>query len=190
MNTEFRAIAQPASSTRLASRDKLEAMSEQTGTHGVRVLDLGGEICWNVSSGPRLQRAYLRRDRHGRGNRGVLVPAMLPRYRTRRETFDELVIQEVRSLVAVCPELAAIQYGVEDVPPSDPAPWERASVVLGRGFGADPGKSLPAQVVVYRRPLEQRARSADDLRSLIHGVVLEESCQLIGKHPEDIDPYW
>ncbi|ADI66735.1 hypothetical protein HMPREF0573_10416 [Mobiluncus curtisii ATCC 43063] len=115
---------------------------------------------------------------------------MLPRYRTRRETFDELVIQEVRSLVAACPELAAIQYGVEDVPPSDPAPWESESVVLGRGFGADPGKSLPAQVVVYRRPLEQRARSTDDLRYLIHGVVLEESSQLIGKHPEDIDPHW
>ena len=87
-------------------RDKLEAMSERTGTNRVRVLDLGGEIRWDVSSGPRLRRAYVRRDRHGRGNRGVLVPAMLPRYRTRRETFDELVIQEVRSLVAVCPELA------------------------------------------------------------------------------------
>lgn len=178
------------SSTRVLPRDKLGAMSEKTGTNRVRVLDLGGEICWDVSSGPRLRRAYVCRDRHGRGNRGVLVPAMLPRYRTRRETFDELVIQEVRSLVAACPELAAIQYGVEDVPPSDPAPWESESVVLGRGFGADPGKSLPAQVVVYRRPLEQRARSTDDLRSLIHGVVLEESSQLIGKHPEDIDPYW
>lgn len=179
------------SSTRVPPRDKLGAMSEKTtGTNRVRVLDLGGEIRWDVSSGPRLRRAYVCRDRHGRGNRGVLVPAMLPRYRTRRETFDELVIQEVRSLVAACPELAAIQYGVEDVPPSDPAPWESESVVLGRGFGADPGKSLPAQVVVYRRPLEQRARSTDDLRSLIHGVVLEESSQLIGKHPEDIDPYW
>ena len=178
------------SSTRVPPRDKLGAMSEKTGTNRVRVLDLGGEIRWDVSSGPRLRRSYVRRDRHGRGNRGVLVPAMLPRYRTRRETFDELVIQEVRSLVAVCPELATIQYGVEDVPPSDPAPWESESVVLGRGFGADPGKSLPAQVVVYRRPLEQRARSTDNLRSLIHGVVLEESSQLIGKHPEDIDPYW
>lgn len=156
----------------------------------VRVLDLGGEIHWNVSSGPRCRRAKVHRDRHGRGRRGVLVPAMLPRYRTRREAFDELVVQELRSLVQACPELALIQYGVEDVPPSDPAPWEHEAVVLGRSFGADPSRGMPAQVVVYRRPLEQRARSLEDLRSIIHAVVLEESSQLIGKHPEDIDPYW
>lgn len=158
--------------------------------HEVRVLDLGGELKWKVSTAPRSRRAEVRRDRHGRGFGGVLVPAMLPRYRTRRESFDDLVIQEVRALVVVCPDLANIQYGVEDVPPSDPAPWEQESVVLGRGFGSDPAHGLPPQVVVYRRPLEQRARSFTELREMIHAVVLEESSQLIGKQPEDIDPFW
>ncbi|MCI6583774.1 MAG: metallopeptidase family protein [Mobiluncus sp.] len=158
--------------------------------HEVRVLDLGGELKWKVSTGPRTRRVDVRRDRHGRGSRGVLVPAILPRYRTRRQSFDDLVIQEVQALVAVCADFANIQFGVEDVPPSDPAPWERDSVVLGRGFGADPAHGLPAQVVVYRRPLEQRTRSVMELREMIHAVVLEESSQLIGKHPEDIDPNW
>lgn len=156
----------------------------------VRTLDLGGNLNWNVSTAARTQRAEVRRDRHGRGARGILVPAVLPCYRNRRESFDELVIQEVRSLVAVCPDFSAIKYGVEDVPPSDPAPWEHNSVVLSRGFGADPTRGLDPQVVVYRRPLEQRAQSILELREMIHAVVLEESAQLLGKHPEDIDPGW
>ncbi|SPX70692.1 Uncharacterised protein [Mobiluncus mulieris] len=161
-----------------------------SGTHQVRVLDFGGELHWQVSTAPRTRRDPVHRDRHGRGSRGVLVPAMLPRYRTRRESFDDLVVQEVRSLVAVCSDFSAIKYGVEDVPPSDPAPWERDAVVLSRGFGADPHRGLDPQVVVYRRPLEQRARSIIELREMIHAVVLEESARLLGKHPEDIDPSW
>lgn len=132
----------------------------------------------------------MKRDRHGRGSRGILVPAVLPRYRTRREAFDDLVVQEVRALVALCPDFSTIKYGVEDVPPSDPAPWEGDTVVLSRGFGADPGRGLDPQVVVYRRPLEQRACSMTDLRSMIHAVILEESARLLGKHPEDVDPGW
>lgn len=160
------------------------------GTHQVRVLDFGGELQWKVSTAPRTRRDQVHRDRHGRGSRGVLVPAMLPRYRTRRESFDDLVLQEVRSLVRLCPDFSAIKYGVEDVPPSDPAPWERDAVVLSRGFGADPGRGLDPQVVVYRRPLEQRARTVGELREMIHAVILEESARLLGKHPEDIDPNW
>ena len=34
-----------------------------------------------------------RRDRHGRGLRGVLAPPGVPLYRTRTERFDDLVLQ-------------------------------------------------------------------------------------------------
>lgn len=165
-------------------------LGEMNGNHEVRVLDMGGRLDWNVRCAPRARRTKVYRNRHGRSRGGILVPAVLPRYRTRRERFDDLVVQEIRSLVSCYSPLTAIQFGVEDVPPSDPAPWEHDSVVLGRSFGADPRHNLPAQVVLYRLPLMARARTVDDLRDIIHAVVLEESSQLLGKHPEDIDPFW
>jgi hypothetical protein len=158
--------------------------------HDAPEIDSGGELSWQVNTGARRARALTQRDRHNRSARGILIPAMLPRYRTRREAFDELVLQEVRNLASSYPDLMKISFAVEDVPPSDPAPWESSAVVLGRGFGADRSRGLPDQVVVYRRPLEQRARNLVELREIIHAVVLEEAAQLLNVLPENIDPNW
>ena len=78
-----------------------------------------------------------RRDRHGRGLRGPLLPPILPAWRTRAERFDELVTSAADDLARDWPQIARIQFAVEEVPPSDPAPWERGAV-LGRGFAAEP----------------------------------------------------
>ena len=63
-----------------------------------------------------------RRDRHGRGLRGPLVPPHLPAWRTRAERFDELVVAAADDLARHCPQVGSIQFAVEEVPPSDPAP--------------------------------------------------------------------
>ena len=109
--------------------------------------------------------AVHRRDRHGRGLRGPLLPPALPAWRTRAERFDEMV-------VASASELAA--------------PWERG-VVLGRGFQAEPRAGLPARVVLYRRPITSRARG-QELPALVHQVVVEQVALMLGRRPEEIDP--
>ena len=127
-----------------------------------------------------------RRDRRGRGPRGPLLPPGLPAARTRADRFDDLVLATVERLEARWgDQLDGTEFAVEDVPPSDPAPWEE-SVPLGRCFPAESGQ--PARVVVYRRPVEARALDEDDLADLVRDVVVEQVAQLLARTPEEIDP--
>ena len=127
-----------------------------------------------------------RRDRHGRGLRGPLVPPHLPAWRTRAERFDELVAA-ADDLARHCPQVGSIQFAVEEVPPSDPAPWEHG-VVLGRGFAAQPRAGLPSRIVVYRRPVASRAREDAELAGLVRRVVVEQVALVLGRGPDEIDP--
>lgn len=128
-----------------------------------------------------------RRDRHGRGLRGPLLPPTLPGRLTRRERFDQLVIEAAQDLLRSWPQVETIQFAVEEVPPSDPAPWER-SVALGRSFAAEPRAGLPSRVVVYRRPVVSRAQDPDELAELVRRVVVEQVASILGRRPEEIDP--
>lgn len=128
-----------------------------------------------------------RRDRHGRGLRGPLVPPHLPAWRTRAERFDELVVAAADDLARHCPQVGSIQFAVEEVPPSDPAPWEHG-VVLGRGFAAQPRAGLPSRIVVYRRPVASRAREDAELAGLVRRVVVEQVALVLGRGPDEIDP--
>jgi predicted Zn-dependent protease with MMP-like domain len=132
-------------------------------------------------------RPVRRRDRRGRGLRGPLLPADVPGYRTRAQRFDELVLDAVERLEKTwARELDGTEFAVEDVPPSNPAPWEHGGVPLGRYFPADTG--LAARIVVYRRPVESRALDVADLGELVRDVVVEQVAHLLGKAPEDVDP--
>ena len=128
-----------------------------------------------------------RRDRHGRGLRGPLVPPHLPAWRTRAERFDELVVAAADDLARHCPQVGSIQFAVEEVPPSDPAPWEHG-VVLGRGFAAQPRAGLPSRSVVYRRPVASRVREDAELAGLVRRVVVEQVALVLGRGPDEIDP--
>jgi len=115
------------------------------------------------------------------------MPHNLPAYRTRAEIFEDHVLAAVERLESRWgAELHRTQFAVEDVPPSNPAPWERGGVPLGRCFPAEPG--LDATIVVYRRPVETRAVDAQDLAELVRGVVVEQVAHLLGRTPEEIDP--
>lgn len=128
-----------------------------------------------------------RRDRRGRGLRGPLMPAHLPAARTRAQRFDDHVIATIHRLErAWSKQLDGTEFAVEDVPPSDPSPWEDRGVPMGRFFPSDSG--LPARIVVYRRPIESRATDDDDLSELVRSIVVEQVAHMLGRSPEDIDP--
>jgi predicted Zn-dependent protease with MMP-like domain len=128
-----------------------------------------------------------RRDRRGRGPRGPLLPAGLPAYRTRAERFDDLVLAAVERLEKRWSrQLDGAEFAVEEVPPSQPAPWEHGGVPLGRYFPSDAG--LPPRIVVYRRPIETRAVDAEELEDLVRDVVVEQVAHLLARTPEEVDP--
>lgn len=139
------------------------------------------------SSGPALPRH--RRDRRGRGMRGPVLPTSVPAHRTRAERFDECVLATVQRLErAWGKELAGTEFAVEDVPASDPAPWEHGGVPMGRYFPAEAGQ--PGRVLVYRRPVENRAVDANDVAEIVRDVVVEQVAHLLARSPEEIDPHY
>ena len=110
------------------------------------------------------------------------VPAMT----TRAEQFDELVLDVAgRMEHQAGTSLGSLEFAVEDVPPSDPAPWESSEVPLGRLFAAE-GR-MPARIVVYRRPVETRTNDARELAALINDVIVEQVASLLGVDPRELD---
>jgi Zincin-like metallopeptidase len=148
-----------------------------------------------TAPGPRVRR----RDRHGRGVRGPLMPPEAPFALTRAERFDGLVHDEVSRLGRRWGrELARVEFAVEDVPRIEP--WTGSlddddPVPLSQTRPAADGR--PPRIVVFRRPVEARAgmagagaRAIDEreLARLVRDVLVEEVADLLGMSPESVDP--
>ena len=96
-----------------------------------------------------------RRDRHGRGLRGSLVPPNVPLYRSRSDRFDDLVLLAVSQLEPRWEaELSGIEFGVEEIPPlvgeldePEPVPLARleAAPVPPASARQAPARPIPAQ---------------------------------------------
>ncbi|RNI23174.1 metallopeptidase family protein [Flexivirga caeni] len=126
-----------------------------------------------------------RSERHGRGFRGPLAWPPVPAMRSRSAQFDELVLDGVESLERrLKRKLDDIEFAVEDVPATDPPPWE-ADLALGRAFAARRGTA--ARVVLYRRPIESRASEDGELADLVWDVLAEQVAHVIGIHPDDLE---
>ncbi len=105
---------------------------------------------------------------------------------SRREDFDDLVLDSAERLEPVLRRYRLeVEFAVEDVPPSDPAPWEEQLAPLGRVFPSQ-GR-LPARVVLYRRVVEAQALDRSDLASLVDDVVVEQVADLLGVDPAELD---
>lgn len=129
----------------------------------------------------------LRRDRRGRGRRGPLAWPAVPAMTSRRQQFDDLVLDAAARLEGPLAERGTeVEFAVEDVPATDPAPWESAAVPLGRVFPAR-GR-MPARIVLYRRPIESRAQDSRELTVIVQDVVVEQVAALLGVAPADLDP--
>ncbi|HEY8046388.1 MAG TPA: metallopeptidase family protein [Streptosporangiaceae bacterium] len=140
-----------------------------------------------------------RRDRHGRGLRGVLAPPGVPLHRSRSQRFDDLILEAVARLEPRWEaQLSGVEFAVEEIPPPDPPGLGPESVSLARLDPGSPGTgppgagegaaTQPPRIVVYRRPLAARADSEEELGELVFEVVVEEFARLLGIDPEDVDP--
>jgi predicted Zn-dependent protease with MMP-like domain len=111
----------------------------------------------------------------------------VPAWRSRADRFDDLVLDAVENLEGRwASQLEGVEFAVEDVPPSDPSPWEHGEVPLGRFFPSQ--GDLPPRIVVYRRPVETRAGEPRDVGQLTQSVVVEQVAHLLGLPPDQVDP--
>ncbi|MFF2194626.1 metallopeptidase family protein [Streptomyces sp. NPDC001594] len=130
-----------------------------------------------------------RRDRHGRGMRGPLAPPQVPLSASRAELFGDLVRDSVERLERRWPQLDEVEFVIADVPGPPGGPdggWNDEAVPLGGLVEARDGR--PARIVVFRRPVEIRAKTRDERALLVHEIVVEQVAELLGLSPETVDP--
>lgn len=135
-----------------------------------------------------------RRDRHQRGLRGPLSVANRitgePVPLRRRESAGDVFVRAVEDAIArigdTAPQaLRGVTIGIEEVPTLTAA-WRDEAVPLAAALGAT--EKRPAQVVVYRRPLELRAESRAELASLVHRTIVGQLAEITNLQPTTIDP--
>jgi predicted Zn-dependent protease with MMP-like domain len=133
-----------------------------------------------------------RRDRHGRGLRGPLAPSHVPIAKSRGERFDDLVLDAIERLKPRWgKQLASVDVAVEEVPPLDElgdGPGRAGGEPIPFGRVIPPAGTRPAALVIYRRPLEARARDRETLGALVHDAVVEQVATLLGRSPDEVDP--
>jgi predicted Zn-dependent protease with MMP-like domain len=107
--------------------------------------------------------------------------------RTRAEQFDDLVLDAVERVERRwSDELRDVELAVEEVPPGGRPDDRGVAVPLGQSAPAAEGRA--ARIVVYRRPVESRARDARLRAALVHDVVVERVAELLGLAPDAVDP--
>ena len=134
----------------------------------------------------------MRRDRHGRGARGALAPATIPIAATAADRFDRLASAAVEHVEHRWREqLANVEFAVDLVPSAEvvePAEGsiESGGVVLAQIIPAT-GRQK-AHIVLYRKPIELRARDSADLEDLVHDIVVHVIANFLGLDPGVVDP--
>ena len=101
----------------------------------------------------------------------------------------ERVERAVKDDVALAARLAAIDYGVEEVPPEAALAAAEAGtgpLALARTDEASPGE--PARIVLYRRPLEVRSPDLAEREAIVHEVVVDRLAELLGVPVDRLDP--
>ncbi|MGI8308221.1 MULTISPECIES: metallopeptidase family protein [Saccharopolyspora] len=147
------------------------------------------------------RRSRFRRDRRGRGLRGPLYPSSVPVSRSRSQRFDALVLEALEPIEQRWhAELTQLDVAVDEVPEITSTTPEKlvwdddvvvdANVPLARlvPAGVD-RRGLPtrARIVLYRRPLEARARDGMDMADLLHDVLVEQVATYLGLDPDVIE---
>ncbi|MCZ9309239.1 metallopeptidase family protein [Corynebacterium uberis] len=141
------------------------------------------------------------RDRRGRGPRGPLTPASIPRARTRSALFDAAVLDAYAPLAERYHEqLAHLDLAVDTVPrmrmSADLAVLSEdvvadGPVPLGRLIPAavdGAGRPTRARMVLFRMPISRRAADVESRRELLTTVLTALVAEYLNMDPRDVDP--
>ena len=133
--------------------------------------------------------------------RGPVLPQDLPAWRSRGEKFDLLVLEAFAPLEERWHDrLTKLDIAVDEVPritARDPASVTWPDEVVADGpvplsrlipAGVDRrGAATRARLVLFRRPLELRAKDPEDLVDLLHEVLVAQVATYLGVDPDVID---
>jgi predicted Zn-dependent protease with MMP-like domain len=118
----------------------------------------------------------------------------VPLSRTRAETFDDLVLDAVEEVehavrddARLADQVAAVELGVEEVPPEDALVRAESGDLLPLARTEPGARDRPARLVVYRRPLELRSPDAHERGLLVHEVVVDQLAELLGVDVERLE---
>ena len=104
-----------------------------------------------------------------------------PAMRTQRERFDQLVLDIVAPLDERWQRhLGIVELAVEDAP-MVPDDWDQDTVPLSSLVRGSAGTS--SRLIVFRRPLEHRAKTRSDLEALVHTLTLRRKSPVQSYRP-------
>ena len=141
------------------------------------------------------------RDRRGRGVRGPLMPAALPRFVSRSEDFDRAVLAAYAPIQArFAAELDHLDIAIDTIPrmrlrtdltilPDDIA--SDGPVPLGRVISAGVdryGNPTRPRIVLFRKPIELRAPHPQERAELLDTVLVALVASFLNVAPTVIDP--
>jgi predicted Zn-dependent protease with MMP-like domain len=133
---------------------------------------------------PKSLALRVRRDRHGHGARGPVIPHSAPIHETADELFERLLTEAVSDVnIRLGRELASVEIMLEEIPNLRDLTLAQENVPLGRVEIANPSK-----VVIYQKPIQQRADTKQELDRLIRDTLAELISLIIGIRAVDIDP--
>jgi predicted Zn-dependent protease with MMP-like domain len=134
--------------------------------------------------------------------RGPLLPHSVPGWRTRAERFDMAVLEAYEQIEERWQErVSALDVAVDETPriaPRDPDSVQWPPEVVADGpialarlipAGVDVrGNPTRARIVLFRRPIERRAKDSDDLADILHELLVAQVATYLGVEPSVIDP--
>lgn len=141
-------------------------------------------------------------SRRGREMRGPLLPQTVPGWRSRSERFDMAVLEAYEPIERRWHDrLAELDVAVDEIPriaPRDPQNVQWPPEVVADGpialarlipAGVDVrGNPTRARIVLFRRPIERRAKDSVDLTDLLHEILVAQVATHLGVEPSVIDP--
>jgi hypothetical protein len=141
-------------------------------------------------------------SRRGREMRGPLLPPTVPGWRSRAERFDMTVLESYEPIERRWRKrLIELDVAVDEIPriaPKDPDSVQWPPEVVADGpialarlipAGVDVrGNPTRARIVLFRKPIERRAKDSVDLGDLLHEILVAQVATYLGVEPSVIDP--
>ncbi|UWW09887.1 metallopeptidase family protein [Mycolicibacterium brumae] len=151
---------------------------------------------------PRTSRRARAVSRHGREFRGPLLPPTVPGWRSRAERFDMAVLEAYEPIERRWRQrLSELDVAVDEIPriaARDPQNVNFPPEVVADGpialarlipAGVDVrGEATRARIVLFRRPIERRAKDTVELGDLLHEILVAQVAIHLGVEPSVIDP--
>jgi predicted Zn-dependent protease with MMP-like domain len=134
--------------------------------------------------------------------RGPLLPQTVPGWRSRAERFDMTVLEAYEPIERRWHQrLTGLDVAVDEIPriaPKDPHSVQWPPEVVADGpialarlipAGVDVrGAATRARIVLFRKPIERRAKDSVDLTDLLHEILVAQVATYLGVEPAVIDP--